>query len=97
MFQKGRPGHFCLSQQQFSMAQAFLKIVDSKRADDLKKVRYWIVCGDDDFLSNANCKLHILMTDKKVPHEFQMLYNLSAGVFINNGKNIPASWPILLK
>jgi enterochelin esterase-like enzyme len=51
---------------------SILKIVDSKSVDDLKKVRYWIDCGDDDFLSNANCKLHILMTDKKVPHEFRM-------------------------
>ena len=51
---------------------SILKIVDTKSADDLKKVRYWIDCGDDDFLSNANCKLHILMTDKKVPHEFRM-------------------------
>jgi len=51
---------------------SILKIVDTKSTDDLKKVRYWIDCGDDDFLSNANCKLHILMTDKKVPHEFRM-------------------------
>jgi enterochelin esterase-like enzyme len=51
---------------------SILKIVDNKSVDDLKKVRYWIDCGDDDFLSNANCKLHILMTDKKVPHEFRM-------------------------
>jgi enterochelin esterase-like enzyme len=27
---------------------------------------------DDAFLSNANCKQHILLTDKKVPHEFRM-------------------------
>jgi hypothetical protein len=38
------------------MAQAFLKIGDRKRVDSLMKVRYWIVCGDDDFLSlNSRC------------------------------------------
>ena len=51
---------------------SIFKIVDSKTTEELKKVRYWIDCGDDDFLSTANCKLHILLTDKKVPHEFRM-------------------------
>ncbi|HTE13104.1 MAG TPA: alpha/beta hydrolase-fold protein, partial [Chitinophagaceae bacterium] len=45
---------------------AILKIVETKSADDLKKVRYWIDCGDDDFLTKGNCLLHILLTDKKV-------------------------------
>jgi len=49
-----------------------LKIVSEKSADELKKVRYWIDCGDDDFLTKGNCLLHIALTDKKVPHEFRM-------------------------
>jgi len=49
-----------------------LKIVETKSADDLKKVRYWIDCGDDDFLTKGNCLLHILLTDKKVPHEYRV-------------------------
>jgi len=49
-----------------------LKIVETKSADDLKKVRYWIDCGDDDFLTKGNCLLHILPTDKKVPHEYRV-------------------------
>jgi S-formylglutathione hydrolase FrmB len=51
---------------------AILKIVETKSADDLKKVRYWIDCGDDDFLTKGNSLLHILMTDKKVPHEYRV-------------------------
>jgi S-formylglutathione hydrolase FrmB len=51
---------------------SILKIVDGKSADDLKKVRYWIDCGDDDFLTKGNCLLHIALTDKKVPHEFRV-------------------------
>jgi enterochelin esterase-like enzyme len=51
---------------------AVLKIVESKSADDLKKVRYWIDCGDDDFLTRGNCLLHILLTEKKVPHEYRV-------------------------
>ncbi len=49
-----------------------LKIVESKSTEELKKVRYWIDCGDDDFLSKGNSLLHILMIDKKVPHEYRV-------------------------
>src|SRR6476659_5815627 len=49
-----------------------LKIIETKSVDDLKKVRYWIDCGDDDFLTKGNCLLHILLTDKKVPHEYRV-------------------------
>jgi len=48
------------------------KLVETKSADELKKVRYWIDCGDDDFLIKGNCNLHILLTEKKVPHEFRV-------------------------
>ena len=51
---------------------SILKIVETKSADDLKKVRYWIDCGDDDFLTKGNCLLHIALTEKKVPHEFRV-------------------------
>jgi hypothetical protein len=37
-------------------------MVENKSGDDLKKVRYWIDCGDDDFLSTGNCLLHIALT-----------------------------------
>ena len=49
-----------------------IKIVETKSVEDLKKVRYWIDCGDDDFLTKGNCFLHIALTEKKVPHEFRM-------------------------
>lgn len=53
-------------------SNSVLKIVETKSADDLKKVRYWIDCGDDDFLTIGNCLLHIALTEKKVPHEFRV-------------------------
>ena len=51
---------------------SILKMVETKSADELKKVRYWIDCGDDDFLTKGNCLLHIALTDKKVPHEYRV-------------------------
>lgn len=49
-----------------------LEIVANKSAEDLKKVRYWIDCGDDDFLIKGNCLLNIALTEKAVPHEFRV-------------------------
>ncbi|HZE83831.1 MAG TPA: alpha/beta hydrolase-fold protein [Puia sp.] len=49
-----------------------LKLVEEKSLDELKKVRYWIDCGDDDVLSRGNCLLHVALMDKKVPHEFRI-------------------------
>lgn len=51
---------------------SILKIVEQRPAADLSKVRYWIDCGDDDFLTKGNCLLHIALSEKKVPHEFRV-------------------------
>jgi len=51
---------------------SILKMIDTKSADDLKKVKYWIDCGDDDFLTEGNCLLHIALKNKNVPHEFRV-------------------------
>ncbi|MFN3847819.1 MAG: alpha/beta hydrolase [Spirosomataceae bacterium] len=49
-----------------------IHIVQNGNADELKKVRYYIDCGDDDFLIKGNMALHAAMIDKKVPHEFRV-------------------------
>jgi enterochelin esterase-like enzyme len=53
-------------------SNSVLKIVETKTAADIRKVRYWIDCGDDDFLTKGNCLLHIALTDKGVPHEYRV-------------------------
>ena len=41
--------------------------------DSLKKsVRWYIDCGDDDFLFEGNSLLHIAMRKKEIPHEFRV-------------------------
>jgi enterochelin esterase-like enzyme len=41
--------------------------------DTLKKsVRWYIDCGDDDFLYEGNSLLHIAMRKKEIPHEFRV-------------------------
>jgi enterochelin esterase-like enzyme len=66
----GLKGKERLNQSWYS--NSILKIVESKTADDLKKVRYWIDCGDDDFLTKGNCLLHIALIDKAIPHEYRV-------------------------
>jgi enterochelin esterase-like enzyme len=53
-------------------SNSILGLVQSKTTDELKTVRYWIDCGDDDPLSKGNSLLHIALAEKKVPHEFRI-------------------------
>lgn len=70
LFGRGLKGKDRLTQAWYS--NSILKLVETKSADDLKKVHYWIDCGDDDFLTVGNSLLHIALTQKRVPHEFRM-------------------------
>lgn len=49
-----------------------IHIVMNGNAEELKKVKYYIDCGDDDFLIKGNMALHAAMIDKKIPHEFRV-------------------------
>ncbi|MEZ5043634.1 MAG: alpha/beta hydrolase-fold protein [Saprospiraceae bacterium] len=40
--------------------------------DDLKKVHWYIDCGDDDFLYEGNALVHIAMRKREIPHEFRV-------------------------
>jgi len=53
-------------------ANSIFSIIDKKTTSELSAVKYWIDCGDDDFLTNGNAQLHISLTNKKVAHEFRM-------------------------
>jgi len=45
----------------------------SNLPDSLKKsVRWYIDCGDDDFLYEGNSLVHIAMRKKEIPHEFRI-------------------------
>ncbi len=40
--------------------------------ESLKKARYYLDCGDDDFLIAGNMALHQVLLDRKIPHEFRV-------------------------
>jgi S-formylglutathione hydrolase FrmB len=48
-----------------------LKLVETAKLDDLKKVRWWIDCGDGDFLIRGNLRLAEALTDRAVPFELR--------------------------
>ncbi|MDA0194243.1 MAG: alpha/beta hydrolase-fold protein [Bacteroidetes bacterium] len=49
-----------------------LYMVENNPVDDLKTVRWFIDCGDDDFLYEGNSLIHIAMRKKEIPHEFRI-------------------------
>jgi enterochelin esterase-like enzyme len=53
-------------------ANSPLSLIEKKTKEELSSVRYWIDCGDEDFLTIGNAQLHIVLTNKNVPHEFRM-------------------------
>lgn len=49
-----------------------LHLLDTVDPKKLKSVRYYIDCGDDDFLYKGNSALHVKMRDLGIPHEYRV-------------------------
>jgi enterochelin esterase-like enzyme len=49
-----------------------IELVNNLADDQKKAIRWYIDCGDDDFLFEGNSLLHIAMKKKEVPHEFRI-------------------------
>jgi len=49
-----------------------LELLETVPVEDVKSVRWYIDCGDDDFLYEGNSLVHIAMTKKEIPHEYRV-------------------------
>lgn len=49
-----------------------LNLINQMPDDQKKAVRWYIDCGDDDFLYEGNSLVHIAMRKKEIPHEFRV-------------------------
>jgi S-formylglutathione hydrolase FrmB len=49
-----------------------LHLLDSVDKEKLKSIRFYIDCGDDDFLYKGNSALHVKMRDLGIPHEYRV-------------------------
>ena len=49
-----------------------LSLIENMPEDQKETVRWYIDCGDDDFLYEGNSLVHIAMKKKGIPHEFRI-------------------------
>lgn len=56
----------------FYKRQSVLELVNNLPDSSKKAVRWYIDCGDDDFLFEGNSLVHIAMRKKQIPHEFRI-------------------------
>lgn len=53
-------------------ANSPIHLLESVDKKDLKSIRFYIDCGDDDFLYKGNSALHVKMKDLGIPHEYRV-------------------------
>lgn len=58
--------------QKYFERNSALKLIESVPVEDIKTVRWYIDCGDDDFLYEGNALVHIALRKKEIPHEFRV-------------------------
>ena len=49
-----------------------ISLIESLPVKDLRSVRWYIDCGDDDFLFEGNSLAHIAMKKREIPHEYRV-------------------------
>jgi len=49
-----------------------ISLIENSAAEKLKSVRWFIDCGDDDFLYEGNSLVHLAMRKKNIPHEYRV-------------------------
>lgn len=58
--------------QNYFKRQSVIELINGVADDQKKAVRWYIDCGDDDFLFEGNSLAHIAMRKKEIPHEFRI-------------------------
>jgi len=58
-----------------------LSLIENMPDDQKEAVRWYIDCGDDDFLYEGNSLVHIAMRKKEIPHEFRIRDGVHSWVY----------------
>ncbi len=72
---KSRPGMQDATDEQletYFKKHSVLEMVKNMPDDQKKAVRWFMDCGDDDFLYEGNSLVHIEMRKKEIPHEYRV-------------------------
>ncbi len=71
-FEQQYPGLSKEDQAKYLARHSALELVNAMPVDQKKAVRWYIDCGDDDFLFEGNSLIHIAMRKKDIPHEYRV-------------------------
>lgn len=52
--------------------EGILKNASKESLDEIKRIRWYISCGDDDFLYEGNALMHIAFKKNEIPHEYRV-------------------------
>ena len=52
--------------------RSILNKIQNNDIEEIKSVKWYIDCGDDDFLYEGNSLIHIAMRKREIPHEFRI-------------------------
>ncbi len=69
---RGLEGGSDKQKKEYFNQHSALALINNMPAEQLKQVRWYIDCGDDDFLYEGNSLIHIALRKKEVPHEFRI-------------------------
>ena len=69
---KGAEGIKDADKEAYFRRYSVLSLIENIPDDQKKAVRWYIDCGDDDFLFEGNSLVHIAMRKKEIPHEFRV-------------------------
>lgn len=58
--------------QEYVDRHSVVHLMETAPADEIRSVRWYIDCGDDDFLYEGNSLVHIAMRKRNLPHEFRV-------------------------
>jgi len=68
-------------QEAYFKKYSVLSLINNMSADHKKSVRWYIDCGDDDFLFEGNSMVHIAMRKKEIPHEYRVRDGVHSWVY----------------
>jgi enterochelin esterase-like enzyme len=72
MLWKGSEGSSQADLESYFNKYCTLSLINNMPDTQKRAVRWYIDCGDDDFLYEGNSLVHIAMRRKEIPHEFRM-------------------------
>ncbi len=72
MQRRGMPEAPTAKKDEWYKTYSVLSMINTMPEDQKRAVRWFIDCGDDDFLYEGNSLVHIAMREKEIPHEFRI-------------------------